>query len=213
VELAAALAALVPHGVRTGARAVAGDEDAPLHPAEASAVAAARAARRREFATGRALLRELLGSSEALPPTDRRAPAWPAGWCGSLAHDGDVAVAAVAPSPPWRALGVDLEAHGGLDADEAAIVLRPDEAIEAVDPVLAFVLKETAYKAWSALGGGLLDHHDVRVTMCDGDRFEATVVAAGVSMAGRYASVAGRWLAFTAGPTVELPIPGTARAG
>jgi 4'-phosphopantetheinyl transferase EntD len=202
----------VPPGVRTGARAVAGD-DVALHPLEVGAVSAARPARRREFATGRALLRELLGTSDAILPTGTRAPAWPAGWCGSLAHDDGVAVAAVAPSPPWQALGVDLEVHGGLDAGETAIVLRPDEALDALDPVLAFVLKEAAYKAWSALGGGLLDHHDVRVTIHDGDRFEATVVAAGVSMAGRYASVAGRWLAFTPGPTVEPPTPGTARAG
>ncbi|HEX2564850.1 MAG TPA: hypothetical protein VHK25_13085, partial [Acidimicrobiales bacterium] len=65
---------------------------------------------------------------------------------------------------------------------------------------------------WSALGGRLLDHHDVRVEV-DGDGFEATVVADGVSMPGRYASVAGRWLAFTAGPTGAPPTPGTARAG
>jgi 4'-phosphopantetheinyl transferase EntD len=200
---------MVPPGVRTGTRLVDAADEARLHPLEAGAVASARPARRREFATGRTLLRHLLGTDEALPPTGRRAPAWPDGWCGSLAHDGELAVAVVAPSPPWRALGVDLEAQGGLEGDEATIVLRPDEAI---DPVLAFVLKEATYKAWSALGGRLLDHHDVRVE-AEGAGFEATVVADGVSMSGRYASVAGRWLAFTAGPAGAPPNPGTGRAG
>jgi 4'-phosphopantetheinyl transferase EntD len=208
--VAAVLAALVPAGVRSGTRMVDGADEDGLHPVEAASVASARPARRREFATGRALLRALLDTGEPLPPTDRRAPAWPAGWCGSLAHDGVLAVAVVAPSPPWRGLGVDLEAHGGLDADEAAIVLRPDEDLDAV---LAFVAKEATYKAWSALGGGWLGHHDVRVVVDGGGGFDAAVVATGVSMAGRYASVAGRWLAFTAGPSAALPSPGTARAG
>ena len=39
-----------------------------------------------------------------------------------------------------------------MSADEAALVLRPDEA--GLDPRLAFVLKEATYKAWCGLGAG-----------------------------------------------------------
>lgn len=176
-----------------------------LLPIEATAVAVAVPARRQEFATGRALLRELLGTDQPIAVLPSRAPALPDGWVGSLAHDGDLAVAAVVPAGAGVvALGVDVEAAGAVGREEAGIVLRPDEA--GIDPTVAFVLKEAAYKAWSNLSGRVLEHHEVRLALA-GDHFAAEVLApseavgavlAGRTLAGRWCEAAGRVLALAA---------------
>jgi len=192
-----ALAALAPAGVRTGVRRIDPADVDLLAPIERAAVARAVAKRRREFATGRVLLRELLGSSDGIAVADGRAPVWPPGWSGSLAHDHEQAVAAVSDAPSVRALGIDVEPVTPLEADLARLILRPDEA--GLDAHLAFSLKEAAYKAWSATGGRMLDHLDVRLTL-DGDRFTALVVEDGVRLDGRSAVAAGRTLALVVVP-------------
>ena len=73
------------------------------------------------------------------------------------------------------------------------MILRPDEA--GLDAHLAFTLKEAVYKAWSAVGGELIDFDAVRLTL-DGDRFSGEVVAVGRRFEGRYAAAGGRWLAL-----------------
>ena len=57
--------------------------------------------------------------------------------------------------PGIAALGIDVEPTGPLSAEMAAVILRPDEA--GLDAHLAFTLKEAVYKAWSAVGGELID--------------------------------------------------------
>jgi len=196
-ELDGALRALAPATVRTGSRSIGAADVAQLAPEEQAAVKRAVAKRQREFATGRVLLRQLLGRPEAIVVGAGRAPVWPAGFCGSLAHDDRYAVAAVTDDPAIRALGIDVEPTVPLGRDLAALILRPDEG--ALDAHLAFSLKEAAYKAWSATGGRLLDHLDVRVTVHD-DRFEALVVDDGVRLGGRFTTVNGRTLALVVVP-------------
>jgi enterobactin synthetase component D / holo-[acyl-carrier protein] synthase len=161
------------------------------------AVERAVAKRRREFATGRVLLRELLGRPDAIAVDARRAPVWPAGFCGSLAHDDRYAVGAVTDDPAIRALGIDIEPTVPLALDLAALILRPDE--DGLDAHLAFSLKEAAYKAWSAMGGRILDHLEVRVSV-DGGRFEALVVDDGARFEGRFTTVHDRTLALVVVP-------------
>ena len=179
--------------MRTGVRPIDPADLAGLQPGEDEHLASARPPRRVEFASGRALLRSLLDEPVAIGVLPSRAPALPAGWVGSLAHDHELALAVVAPDSAGASLGGDVEATGVMADDEAAIVLRPDEA--GLDPRLAFTLKEAAYKAWSGLGGRLRDHHDVRLAV-DGGRFEAAVDAGAVVLAGRYVEVAGRFVAL-----------------
>jgi 4'-phosphopantetheinyl transferase EntD len=196
--LDAALAAITPAGVVTGWRRVT-DADVPrLLPEEAAAMARAVPARQREFATGRVLLRELLGTAAAIPVGPDRAPVLPAGVGASLAHDHEHAVAAVTKTD-GLALGVDLEPTVALDPDVAQLVLRADDG--PLDAHLAFTLKEAAYKAWSRSGGGFLDHHDVRLTVGP-TAFTATVVDDGVELDGRYARAGDRWVAL-----VVVPLP------
>lgn len=194
-EAAVALAALAPPGVRTGVRAI-GDADlASLHDSEHRAIGRAVEVRRREFATGRALLRALIGADCAIPVRPDRAPQLPSGTVGSLAHDRGIAVAAVADGRAFRAIGIDVEPTEPLSDELAQAILRPDEP--AIDAHLAFVLKEAAYKAWSSLGGPMLDHHDLRLRV-DGDSFDAEFVGRGRVISGRFGEAFGRYLALVA---------------
>jgi 4'-phosphopantetheinyl transferase EntD len=199
--VADALAALAPPGVRTGTRAITATDVDRLHPVERAAVERAVDVRRHEFATGRVLLRSLLGLDVPIPVGPSRAPVLPGGFVGSLAHDRAMAVAAVTRDPAIAALGIDVEGDAPLDAGMARIILRPDEA--GLDAHLAFCLKEAAYKAWSTLGGRMLDHHDVRLDLAD-DAFSADLDGR-TSVRGRFIKVGARWLALVVIPERVAP--------
>ena len=192
VAIEEALQRLAPRGVATGARAIDAADESMLRGDELTAIATAAPRRRREFATGRALLRELLGRDVAIAATSDRRPAVPDGWVASLAHDADTVVAALAQVSRVIALGIDIEPVAVLDSDVAQLVVRPDDRV--TDPLVGFVLKEAAYKAWSTTGGRMLEHHDVRVDADPADprgaAFTATVLPDGVAVRGRFASVA-----------------------
>lgn len=192
VEVAAALASLAPAGVRTGARLISPADVAGLHDVERAVVARAVDKRRNELATGRALLRDLLGADVAIPVGPTRAPVLPHGVVGSLAHDREVAVAAITSDPAVAALGVDVEDDATLSDGMARLILRPDE--RGLDAHLAFCLKEAAYKAWSTLGGRLIDHHDARLSTI-GDAFTAEMDGRLV-VPGRFTHAGSRWLAL-----------------
>jgi 4'-phosphopantetheinyl transferase EntD len=117
-------------------------------------------------------------------------------------------VAAVAPADVAAAIGVDIEPATELDDGLSRIVLRPDE--EGIDAHLAFTLKEAVYKAWSGLGGRLLEHHEVRLSLGPSGSFRGEEVGGGLSLAGRYARAAGHWLALVA---VEPPRDDAGRSG
>jgi 4'-phosphopantetheinyl transferase EntD len=185
-----ALRALAPPYVAVGVRTIG---DWPMFDVEREYVSAATMRRRSEFASGRALLRLLLGQDVPIPAGSDRAPILPPGVCGSLAHDDHFVVAAVGSRRDVRSLGVDIEPVDPLDQETAAAILRSDEA--GLDAHLAFTLKEAAYKAWSGLGGGMLEHHDVRVSTA-GSLFRAEVVTAGVALEGAFATAGGRRLAL-----------------
>ena len=192
-QLARALATLAAPGVVTGARLITATDVQLLHDLEHAKVAHAVPRRQYEFASGRALLRGLLGTADTIPVGPSRAPHLPLGVVGSLAHDREVVVAAVTRDPAVTALGIDVEPAEPLSDDMARVILRDDEA--RIDAHLAFTLKEAAYKAWSTSGGRMLDHHEVRVST-DGEHFTATVFPDGRQLRGRFATVAGRHLAL-----------------
>ena len=110
-----------------------------------------------------------------------------------MAHDEELAIAAVSDDPTVLAIGIDLEPATPLEADLAGLILRPDDDL--LDAHLAFTLKEAAYKAWSTLGGRVLDHADVRLKVAP-DIFRAEVVPDGVTLTGRWGAAAGRWIAL-----------------
>jgi 4'-phosphopantetheinyl transferase EntD len=192
-ELRSALESLAPPDVRVGCRRIAAADLAELRPVEAGHVRSAVPARQREFASGRALLRALTGYDGAIPAAPNRSAVLPYGVRGSLAHDRDFAVAAVSRKPSVLALGIDVEPATPLEPEVAALVLRDDE--DAIDAHLAFTMKEAAYKAWSALGGRVLDHDDVLLAV-SGREDRARILPNEMVIRGRWTGVAGRWIAL-----------------
>jgi 4'-phosphopantetheinyl transferase EntD len=186
----AALRRLAPPQVAVGVRKIG---DSPLFDVERELVKGAAPRRRLEFASGRALLRDLIGVDLPIPAGKNRAPILPPGVCGSLAHDESFVVAAVGSRRNYRSIGVDIEPVEPLDQETACTILRTDEA--GLDPHLAFTLKEAAYKAWSGAGGGMLEYHDVRLSTVE-SRFRAEVVTAGTALEGAFATAGSRWIAL-----------------
>jgi len=180
------LRSLAPATVRTGARRIDPSHCTALHAEEHQFVRRAVPKRRNEFATGRLLLRELLDHDGVIGVAPSRAPSWPAGTRGSLAHDRHHAVAAVTRDHRISAIGIDIEPSYELSSELAGAILRPEE--RAMDAHLVFALKEAAYKAWSSLGGRMLEHHDV-VVSTEGGRFEARIVDDDVAYHGSFSTV------------------------
>jgi 4'-phosphopantetheinyl transferase EntD len=181
--------------VRTGVRRIDRGDEAGLWPNERRAIGGAVERRRAEFATGRALLRSLLDEDVEIPIGGDRRPVLPDGVRGTLAHDREIAVAAVTTRRTCRALGIDIEPATVLDDDVARVICTPRE--RHLDAHLVFVLKEAVYKAWSSLGGGLLEHSDVVVDVEPSDSlFRATVIPTAAAFTGRYTVLDGRYLAL-----------------
>lgn len=153
-------------------------------PAEEALVARAVESRRRELATGRRLAHELLAElgapSAPLLPGERRAPLWPAGVVGSISHAQGVAVVAIAPGPPFAALGLDVEGAEPLRPELVDVVLTARERRASDGPALgaraklAFCAKECAYKAWSPSLARVPEFTEVEVELdAAGERFVA----------------------------------------
>ncbi|MCE9621066.1 MAG: hypothetical protein K8R99_01840 [Actinomycetia bacterium] len=167
---------------------------AALHAEEFALVATARAERLAEFASGRALLHDMLDTAAPIVRATNGAPAWPKGVVGSLAHDRTQAVAVVASAAEYRAIGIDIEPHGAGDDDELReAVLRTDDPD--IDALAAFVMKEAAYKAWSDLGGEIVGPLEVRLTV-DASNFAAEMPNPGMTVHGTITDTGGNWLAI-----------------
>ena len=191
VALEKALRTIAPSDIAVGVRRISAADVSSLFMLESAAVGRAVPSRQREFATGRALLRQLIGCDIPIPIADSRAPILPEGVKGSLAHDANFAVAAVTRDQTIRSLGIDLEPQDELSHEVAEIVLRKDE--RGIDAHLAFTLKEAVYKAWSGLGGELLEHHDVRLDI-GASTFHAEVLPDRFHMDGVFASTPHHWV-------------------
>ena len=105
--------------------------DFQLLAAESQATKTMAPRRVREFTHGRYCARtalERLGYlNQVVPVGTGRAPVWPPGITGSLAHHCDVAVAVVARCEELSGLGVDLEAAADLDHDLAPLIATAAE--------------------------------------------------------------------------------------
>jgi enterobactin synthetase component D len=142
--------------------------------------------RQREYLAGRLAAHAALHALGAADPRVGRrdqAPAWPAGWCGSISHSTGLAVAIAAPTRHALALGIDIEAR--IEERRIRVVERvmaPDEQAAARasgDPWIwtrAWAAKEAAFKCLSALGHE--PHlHTLVPRWSDGGRGEMRVAA------------------------------------
>ncbi len=99
----------------------------------------------------RGLLTSLAHPNAPIGREPSGAPIWPAGIVGSLAHDCDVAVAAVASKSAVASLGIDFEPPLPLPEDIGALVMTSRDEVGTADRSLAgqliFPAKVAAYKA------------------------------------------------------------------
>ncbi|PBB66379.1 4'-phosphopantetheinyl transferase [Mesorhizobium sp. WSM4312] len=171
--LAEAMAAIAPRSVRTGCRVIGDADETHLLPEEARSIPARRPAMRRASGAARWIAHRLLAdagiSDLAIPRAPSGAPVWPDGIIGSLAHDDDMAVAAVAPVGGIVSLGIDVEPAEPLPDDIFAIVATAADRTGAADPRLAgrilFAAKEAVYKAAFPLDRQVLGYEDIAVDL------------------------------------------------
>jgi 4'-phosphopantetheinyl transferase EntD len=153
---------------------------APLPASEAAAIVNAVDRRRAEFAAGRNSARQALarlGVPEAvIPAGSDRAPAWPAGTVGSIAHAEGMALAVVGRAESILSVGVDIELTGRVHAELWPHILTPPETREAERrppgerapwATAVFAIKEAFYKFQYPLTRRWLNFSDVEVTTVD----------------------------------------------
>ena len=120
----------------------------------------------------RGLLAQLGYPDAQVPKGAGGAPIWPAGVVGSLAHDDEVAVAAVGLQRDFASIGIDVEPAGALPADMLALVATPRERrMIDDDPVkakLLFAAKEAVYKAVYPLDRVFLEFGDIEIDLATG---------------------------------------------
>jgi 4'-phosphopantetheinyl transferase EntD len=167
------MAALAPNGVRIGCRLIRDGDEAHLLPEEAHSIPARQPAMRRASGAARWIAHGLLAkigfNDFALLRTPSGAPAWPEGITGSLAHDDDMAVVAVAPVGHISSLGIDVEPALPLPDDLFALVATPADRTDAANRYLAgrilFAAKEAVYKAVYPLDREVLGYEAITVDL------------------------------------------------
>jgi 4'-phosphopantetheinyl transferase EntD len=170
------LDALAVPGLLIGHRVIATGDEKALRGEEAAALASRPPAARRASGAARIVARELLarlGYLDALLPKGAAGePLWPACIVGSLAHDDDVAVAAVALRRDFASIGIDVEPARALPADMLELVVTPPERRMIGDDLLhaklLFAAKEAVYKAVYPLDTVFLEFSDIAVDLAAG---------------------------------------------
>jgi 4'-phosphopantetheinyl transferase EntD len=163
-------------GILVEHRVIASGDEFALLPEEFDAFATSVAKVRRASGAARIVARGLLArlgkAQQAIPRSASGVPVWPSGIVGSLAHDAEIAVAAVAMRSNILSVGVDVEPAVALDPDLLPLVATANERRTEQDyPChgrLLFAVKEAVYKAVYPLEGTFLDHHDVEVNLASG---------------------------------------------
>jgi 4'-phosphopantetheinyl transferase EntD len=176
-SLLQAMNAIAPDVVRVGCRTIREGDEAHLLPEEARSIPARRLEMRRASGAARWVARGLLAglgmNDFAILRAPSGAPVWPEGMTGSLAHDDEMAVAAVAPIAQIRSLGIDVEPAEPLSDDISALVtIDADVTDAAIDRRLAgrllYSAKEAVYKAVYPLDREVLGYEDIAVDLTTG---------------------------------------------
>lgn len=145
--------------------------DARLHPEEQAITAGMVPKRLQEYLHGRDCARRALTElgvpAVAIGRSADRAPVWPAGVVGSIAHSGSVATAVVGHTTNFIGLGVDLEQTEPLRQELIAMICRPDEEVAADGnrAKLLFSIKEAVYKCLYPQLGRFIDFLDMRIEL------------------------------------------------
>lgn len=186
------IAELFPDCVATACRRI-GPNTIDLYPQEQQLIKKAVEKRRLEFAAGRACAREALCTIGLGPmpilQNDARAPVWPDGILGTIAHSHTWAGAAVARVEQLAGIGLDIETIDRVNLDIGRMVLTKQETdVHTALPdaekkqylALVFSAKEAVYKCLSPLSAIRIGFKDAIVRQTEGQKFE-------VLMSGRVA--------------------------
>lgn len=173
-SLQQALDSLAQPGLLIGYRAIAPGDELALLEEETRSMDARGEKPRRASGAARIVARDLLMRlgypSQALPKGPSGAPVWPSGISGSLAHDEQIAVAAVGHGVGH--VGIDFETAEPLPPEMMELVATPGErAVISDDPHLGkllFVAKEAVYKAVHPLDGLFLEFQDIAIDVNGG---------------------------------------------
>ena len=214
IALARAAKKLLGPSVCVGCALPALGDAANLLPAELACTAGMVPQRRKEFAAGRAAVRmaTMADGSEpfAVLMGADRAPVWPTGIIGSIAHSSDICLAAISRSKRYAAIGIDIEPNVPLGPDIAAEVVHEGDGLGLEggaaplaehDHVKVFSAKEAAYKCQFPLTGSVLGFDALSIRLMPQShsfvaRFEESVGSfrAGDTLDGGYALVGGHVL-------------------
>ena len=177
-----------------------------LHACEATAVAGAVAKRREEFTAGRGAARRalaLLGAPAVpLPRSERRSPAWPPGFVGSITHCPGFCAAVVATGGVAMSLGLDAETSAPLDLELAPMICSPAELAAFARlsppasgdwPKLAFSAKEAFYKCADPVLNEFFEFHDAHVRFRIAPARDHGSFVVNLLRPGPAAPVIGRW--------------------
>ena len=181
-QLLAAMVAMAPTGVRIGSRAIREGDENHLLPQEARSISSRQPLMRRASGAARSIARGLLAemglNDVAILRGFSGAPVWPLGVTGSLAHDDDMAVAAVAPISHIASLGIDVEPADPLPDDVLALVATGADQTDQVNRHLAgrilFAAKEAVYKAAYPLDREVLGYENIAVDLNAGTAMTTT---------------------------------------
>lgn len=153
------------------------DATAPLLPEEDASLARAVPHRKLEFAAGRLCARQVMAQL-GYPPAPvlqgaDRAPIWPAGLVGSIAHcETWCAVAVGRVADGYSSIGIDIEPAAAISDDLVEAICLPEELAwietqpsdqRGVLGRLFFSAKECAYKCQYPLTGVVFDFSAIRI--------------------------------------------------
>ncbi|MEE9429083.1 MAG: 4'-phosphopantetheinyl transferase superfamily protein [Paracoccaceae bacterium] len=160
--------------------------DGNIWPQEASAIEKAVPKRRLEFTAGRVAARLAMADlgleTTPIPMAPDRAPVWPDGLVGSIAHCHTSAIAAVAPKGALQSIGIDIEEAEDLAKDLWETVCTDTELawLETLPPYARgriakqiFTAKEAVYKAQYPLTQEIIGFEAVRITLHSPTMFTA----------------------------------------
>jgi 4'-phosphopantetheinyl transferase EntD len=177
--LSAALGSLFPAGTVVAELRSPGNPQLLL-PTEGAHLGRAVPSRIQEFAAGRLCARRAMASfgiaGFALRAADDRQPIWPPSVVGSITHTAGFCAAAVAERSRVRAVGIDTEIMGRVNAQIWPSICTPGEMAwvaslappdRAAAANLIFSAKEAFYKCQYPLTGEALNFHDARVEVPD----------------------------------------------
>jgi 4'-phosphopantetheinyl transferase EntD len=162
--------------IRVGHRNISSGDENALRPEESVYFRNAAIVVQRQSGAARLIARKLIwdlcGVSPAILKSPSGAPVCPPGIAVSLAHHGNVAVAAVAKTTEILSLGIDIEPATPLPTELVEIVSTATERLRYGKLVCQrrdlFVAKEAVYKAAHAIDGIFLDFQDIETNFDDG---------------------------------------------